>query len=237
MRIGKLKGQLMSVEELESFKRLICEFANFSCKERHFGARAVEAYGCEVSFDEGLRMMTLEQGASFDAEGHWQRILIFCEERGFMDVRDLAGDVCVQFVDGHEAFGEARAQLILYLAFDESCGQGERHRRFLQMPERAFFREVPFDGVPCYAAAFGSDVGAATRVANLVLKTVYLVTACECEVEDQAPLFEHRGGKVACRPAIGATVCEALADRPGQSIPFFTVDAPLQTFVLSTCSP
>lgn len=109
--------------------------------------------------------------------------------RGYIvDVRGPDRHNAGQFVDEGRAFGGPGVGLALHLAFDSDSGEAEAHARFRSCAVIGEFQFVPWEGIPCYAARFGTDVEAAVRTHWLMASSVYYNADAmdfECTVYDE----------------------------------------------------
>lgn len=78
----------------------------------------------------------------------------------------------IQIVDQHHVFNDGELGLTLHLSFDlKTCA--DYYAVFQTSPLKDKFVAVPWNGIPCFAAAFGTDVNAAGELAHRMLANIY----------------------------------------------------------------
>jgi hypothetical protein len=131
-----------------------------------------------------------------DAFNYVKQTLIPQDHIYIIEIHSPAGapepEVYFQVVSSDYPYEDCKCDLTVYLAFDLDFGQKERHRRFLQLPERRLFTEVFWQDIPCYAALPNNDVEALVRLCHKILIGVYVnadAAMCEIEVSDEGKVW------------------------------------------------
>lgn len=91
----------------------------------------------------------------------------------------------VQIIDQNKAYGDGELGLVLHLPFDTASATHESYELFRSFAKVVAFDDVTYDGIPCYAIKFGTDVTLALHTLAAVLNKVFEypeLTSFECEV-------------------------------------------------------
>ena len=96
----------------------------------------------------------------------------------------------VQVIAESMIFDSDERGLTLDLPFTAEMRPQHKFPRFAALPEFDSFHYYEFDGIPCFAMCFGTDVDLAESVIKSVLRAVWRYpagTAFECNVSDEGP--------------------------------------------------
>ena len=89
----------------------------------------------------------------------------------------------LQIVDQEHVFHDGELGLTLHLSFDPTTCS-DYQARFLASPLKDRFVAVPWKGIPCFAATFGTNVDAAGELTYSILSSIYFnVDAMDLEYE------------------------------------------------------
>lgn len=94
----------------------------------------------------------------------------------------------VQVVAQELIFEDGECGLTLHLPFDFESGTSQEFIRFLGTDFSTVCDKCDFDGIPCFALRFGTDVPTAVEVTRYLLGEVYgykRPTTFQCTVYDQ----------------------------------------------------
>jgi len=94
----------------------------------------------------------------------------------------------VQVVAQHMIYENKDCGLTLNLPFDPASGEFTHLVKFMGSSFSGFCDEYTYDGIPCFALRFGTNVDVATKVITFLLNEVYGYkepTTFNCEVYDE----------------------------------------------------
>jgi hypothetical protein len=89
-RTARFENRTMTMRKWESTKTILKRGfdAKIKVREYPFGDQGVELLKLVISFpkeDESLCFMTMEERRVFDGDSKWQKMLDFCQQRGFQE--------------------------------------------------------------------------------------------------------------------------------------------------------
>jgi hypothetical protein len=91
----------------------------------------------------------------------------------------------VQIVDQNKVYGDGELGLVLHLPFDPSSATHESFEMFKSFAKKVAFDDVTYDGIPCFAINFGTNLKLALHTLAVVLNEVHEypeLTSFNCEV-------------------------------------------------------